>query len=340
VGGRTQWHEVSLFTLTELKRDCPLVTIITPSLNQAQFIEETILSVIAQSYRRIQYVVVDGCSADGTLNILDKYRSYIDVLIHEPDSGQSDAINKGIKNAEGSILMWLNSDDILLPQSIEEAVIAMECSDSKTLMLHGHAELFGSNLKPMIIGQKTYSPRYEYPAYMCFPQPASLFKRTLIDITGLLDESLHYGMDYELAIRAYLMGNIQYLPRVLSRYRIHATSKSNDLAFFLDDWKEVFSRFLNTFPALEDWRARFVKEGMHSGTDRYFQCNQEITEVEFREILRNHLHKFAHCHYQSRRYAMARKYIDFHEKYFPDSFHKMGLDRLRLRSYIAQVLKP
>ena len=94
----------------------PLVTIVTPSYNQGQFIEETILSVLNQTYNNIQYIIIDGDSTDGTKKVLDKYKNRVDVIISEKDKGQTDAINKGFKLAKGELVGWLNSDDIFYSQ--------------------------------------------------------------------------------------------------------------------------------------------------------------------------------------------------------------------------------
>ena len=98
------------------------VSIVTPSYNQGQFIEETILSVLNQSYKNIQYILVDGGSTDNTMEIVNKYKGEIDVIIHEKDKGQSDAINKGFKLSDGVLVGWINSDDILYPDCIEKIV--------------------------------------------------------------------------------------------------------------------------------------------------------------------------------------------------------------------------
>src|SRR5438045_443911 len=95
------------------------VSIITPSYNQGQFIEETILSVLNQTYQNVEYIVIDGGSTDNTLDVVNKYKDKIDVIISEKDNGQSDAINKGFKIAKGELIGWLNSDDALYPYCVE-----------------------------------------------------------------------------------------------------------------------------------------------------------------------------------------------------------------------------
>ena len=98
------------------------VSIITPSYNQAEFIEATIQSVLSQTYKNIQYIIVDGGSTDSTMDIVNRYKDKIDIVIHEKDNGQSDAITKGFKLADGELVGWLNSDDILYPDCVEQIV--------------------------------------------------------------------------------------------------------------------------------------------------------------------------------------------------------------------------
>jgi glycosyltransferase involved in cell wall biosynthesis len=117
----------------------PLVSIVTPSFNQADFLEATIESVLSQDYPRIEYIIVDGGSTDGCVDILSRYSDRIDYWISEPDAGQTDAINKGFDRAKGQIFAWLNSDDVYKPGAVSEAVAFLH-ENPDVGMVYGDAD--------------------------------------------------------------------------------------------------------------------------------------------------------------------------------------------------------
>ncbi|NRA56567.1 MAG: glycosyltransferase, partial [Phycisphaerales bacterium] len=118
----------------------PKITVVTPTYNQGQFIEETILSVIHQNYPNLEHILMDGNSPDNTMEIVDKYRDHFAVIVSEKDEGQSDAINKGFERATGELLTWINSDDMLAPGALAAAAIAYKTSGAD--FINGVAQIF------------------------------------------------------------------------------------------------------------------------------------------------------------------------------------------------------
>lgn len=179
----------------------PVITIVTPSYNQAQFLEETIRSVLLQGYPALEYLIMDGGSQDGSVEIIQRYEPWIAVWESEPDRGQSHAINKGWAKATGQILHWLNSDDILLPGALN-AIGQAFAQDPSLQVLMGHCLLTDVNGYPK--GSKP--PRdLNFEALLCggtaAGQPAVFFSADLVQHIGLLKEHLHYGLDREYFIR-------------------------------------------------------------------------------------------------------------------------------------------
>lgn len=204
----------------------PLVTIVTPSFNQASFLEETINSVLNQTYPNIEYIIMDGGSSDSSLEIIKKYTSRIAHWVSEKDRGQTDAINKGFGIAKGEVLAWLNSDDTLLPYAIEEAVSYLS-EHSESGMVYGDANYIDEKSK--VIGKfpaaKTDLARLRR-GYVHIPQQASFFRKSLWDQVGPLDPEFFFAMDYDLWVRLAEIAELNYLPRTWANFRLHADAKT------------------------------------------------------------------------------------------------------------------
>ncbi len=206
--------------------ELPLVTIVTPSFNQGNFIEETILSVINQDYQNIEYIVMDGGSTDETLDILKKY----DDRIHwfsEKDNGQTDAINKGFHRAKGDILAYLNSDDTYLPGAISRAVHYLTQENPDAQFVYGEGYHITAEGK-RIDRYPTETFHYIRLAETCFIcQPTTFWKRDVLEKIGFLHEKLHYAMDYDYWIRiAKQYGTLWYIPDYLANSRLHMETKT------------------------------------------------------------------------------------------------------------------
>lgn len=204
----------------------PLVSIVTPSLNQRRFIEATIESVLSQDYPRIEYIVVDGGSTDGTLETLARYEGRL-VCIAEPDGGQSDAINKGFRRARGDILAWLNSDDTYLPGAVSAAVDHLS-EHPHCAMVYGEGNLMdedGRLIRKFHGGGPFDLWRLVYVMDFILQQSA-FFRRQALDAVGGLDERLHWAMDWDLFIKIGKRFPVGYLPRTMANLREHGTAKT------------------------------------------------------------------------------------------------------------------
>lgn len=204
----------------------PLVSIITPSYNQVDFLEETIQSVLAQDYADIEYIIVDGGSQDGSKEIIQHYNDKLAWWVSEPDQGQTDAINKGFERAQGQILAWINSDDTYLPHAVSEAVEFLAANPDAG-MVYGDANLI--DRKGSIIGkfparQTNYNRLRR--GYVHIPQQAAFFRAHLWRQVGPLDPTFYFAMDYDLWVRLARLAPLKYYPRTWANFRLHESGKS------------------------------------------------------------------------------------------------------------------
>ncbi|TML15148.1 MAG: glycosyltransferase [Actinobacteria bacterium] len=205
----------------------PLVSIVTPSYNQARFLEETMRSVLEQDYEPIEYIVVDGGSADGSVDVIRRHEDRLAWWVSEPDRGQAHAINKGFGRARGEYLGWLNSDDTLLPGAISRLASELD-SDPGLSVAYGDAVWLDEDsrqLGPQRARELDVRAMARSGSAHVL-QPASLWRREAWERAGPLDESLHYVFDTVFFLRMAALGRASYLAEPLAGYRIHPASKT------------------------------------------------------------------------------------------------------------------
>jgi len=210
-----------------MTHNLPLVSIVTPSFNQAKYLEKTIQSVLSQEYPRVEYILVDGGSTDGSVEIIRKYEKDLAWWISEPDAGQTDAINKGFAHANGEIFAWLNSDDTYEPGAIREAVDYL-LAHPEIGMVYGDANFIDETGR--IIG-KFPAAQTDYRrlrrGYVHIPQQASFWRAELWRQVAPLDSSFYFAMDYDLWVRLAKITQIRYLPgHVWANFRLHLDAKT------------------------------------------------------------------------------------------------------------------
>jgi len=200
----------------------PLVSVVIPCLNRAHLLVPTIESVLQQDYPRLECIVVDGGSTDGTLDILHRYDDRID-WVSEPDHGHADAINKGWRRSRGEILAWLNADDLwVVPNAVTRAVAYLQ-AHPEVDVIYGECDQVdvGDNLVGMCAVQEwdlEYAVEY---CDHCIPQPAAFIRRRILERVGWLDVDFYQKKDHELWLRIGLVGTIQHIPVLLAHERIH-----------------------------------------------------------------------------------------------------------------------
>jgi glycosyltransferase involved in cell wall biosynthesis len=210
--------------------ESPRITVVTPSYNQAAFVEQTMRSIHDQDYADVEHIVVDGVSTDGSLEIIKRYGDRATV-ISEPDRGQTDAINKGLRQATGDVVCWLNSDDYFLPGAL--STVARFFQDHPDVVwLTGDCLIVDEKGSPIQQPVRWYKrglrmmPSAFYLGVTnAITQPATFWRRSVHERIGYLDESLHYTMDYDWWLRLNELARPARLNRTLTAFRIHEESK-------------------------------------------------------------------------------------------------------------------
>ncbi|MAT09315.1 MAG: hypothetical protein CL707_09485 [Chloroflexi bacterium] len=265
-----------------LRKDLPLITVITPSFNQGAFIEQTIRSVLLQNYPRVEYFVMDGGSTDNTKSVLEKYSPWITEWKSENDKGQSDAINKGFAKSTGDVVAWINADDIYRPNAFLLVAKAMIDNPSAGLFYGDWSEINSEGIE-----QNTFSPKIPSVLNLLFAvksyvaQPALFFRRTALEEVGFVDENLHMVMDFELLLRLLSKYEPAQVNKILASYRVHPDTKTNTMDLLA--WQEreiVFRRSLSSntiHPDAHNYKSEIMSVFFRRAAYEHF-CSLRVLE--------------------------------------------------------------
>ena len=203
----------------------PLVSIITPSFNQAVFLPDAMESVFNQDYPSIEYIVVDGGSTDGSKEIIQSYSDRLAWWVSEPDQGQADAINKGFKRARGDIIAWLNSDDLYLPGTISSAVLVFR-ENPKAGLVYGDA--VSADGEGKLLNQLRFDSwdLEDLLEFKIICQPAVFMRRPVLEKCGFLDLNYHFFLDHQLWIRIARETTLVHHPEIWAVSRYHDLAKN------------------------------------------------------------------------------------------------------------------
>jgi glycosyltransferase involved in cell wall biosynthesis len=284
----------------------PRVSIVTPSFNQAAYLEATIQSVLSQEYANLEYIIVDGGSTDGSVEIIKKYADRLAWWVSEPDKGQADAINKGLARASGEIVAWLNSDDLYRPGAIWRAVMTLQTNPTVGL---AYADVQAIDAAGKAVNTITYK-QYDLDDLLAFRiigQPSVFMRRTVLEKAGLLDQDFHYLLDHQLWIRMAHLSGLKYVPDIWSAARYHPDAKNvaQPAAFGLEAYRIL--EWAKTQPGLAEHiqaHPRRVNAGAHRLAARYLLDDGEPRQalVTYLKALRNdpfytlqHLHRMLYA---------------------------------------------
>jgi glycosyltransferase involved in cell wall biosynthesis len=203
----------------------PLVSIVTPSFNQARYLEATLRSVLGQDYPNMEYLVVDGASSDGSIEIIRRYADRLTWWVSEKDSGQSEAINKGLHRARGEFIGWLNSDDLYLPGAVSAAVKVFQ-SHPQAGLVYGDAQAIDADGKPFNVMRARQYSLADLMAFNIICQPAAFMRRSVLEEAGYLDPAYQLLMDNLLWMCMALKAPIVYTPQTWAAARYHDQAKN------------------------------------------------------------------------------------------------------------------
>ena len=271
-----------------MDRASPLVTIIVPSFNQGRFLRETIASCLAQDYRPLEVLVLDGGSKDETVDVLRGFNAPELQWWSKPDGGVVDAVNQGLAKARGDIITIQSSDDVFLPGAVSAAVHALQASPPPGLV-YGDVELIDAQSR--LTGVDEQGP-FDFADYLgrlqYIPQPGAFFTREAMQATGPWRQEVSYAADADYWLRIALHFPVAKIDRRLARYRYHEEQRDTQRERIARDWRRAAQDLLDT-SELDARQRRYARMGMHLARHRYAapEAWRERTKALYAALLAN-----------------------------------------------------
>lgn len=340
--GKTGWpwdEESDPSSYSNLK-SLPKISIVTPSFNQGKYIEKTIRSVLLQNYPQIEYIIIDGGSTDGTVDIIKKYSKWITYWRSEKDNGQTDAINKGIEECTGKIFNWLNSDDYYSSDCFR--ILSENFEPGRTQMLAGNYRIFHEdNTKSEKVIEFALQPTLEETlAIVLIKQPSCFFCLDSIKALGKLNVNLQYVMDQDIWKRflfCFGQENIKYVNSLLAHFRIHPGSKTYQFEFE----KEYNMIFASIARKCNMQRQAECLETLHDikdygGYEFMYDFDERTTEIA-KKAINNRLYQIARGSYTSGNFELLGKSLSATNPKYLNSKQRNYLQRLRVKKLLSKL---
>ncbi len=303
-----------------MKNKHPKISIVTPSFNQGQFIEETICSVLDQGYDNLEYIIIDGGSKDETIDIIKKYQKHLTFWESKPDKGQSDALNKGLNYCTGEIFNWLNSDDLLAAGSL--SVIAKEFESPQIEIVSGQEIYFEGTNEEQRYGSIIFPELEQNLIHGVIYQPSTFWRMSALKPLLPINEDFHYLMDTLLWVK-YIYSNgisgIRKIENTLAKFRLHESSKTVGLPdeFVRERWKLRYQLLKELDPELL-WLDDFISLKTDIFTEQSWPSQR--TEIEIKRILTLMVEELCYEFYRDFEYKNARRAVNLGFKHAAFSY--------------------
>ncbi|TAF35192.1 MAG: glycosyltransferase [Cytophagales bacterium] len=303
----------------------PRITIVTPSLNQAQYIEQTIDSVLSQNYPNLEYIVIDGGSKDESVQVIKKYEKHLTYWESQKDRGQSHAINKGIFRATGQLFNWLNSDDWLAPYAL--ATVAEAFANPEVTLYSGNIQYFEQEQQKLHPpeGARMDEDLAKFIAYGAQVQPCTFYKLSFVQRVGGLNEQLHFCMDKELYLKYLLLNGTKGIytnQEVIAYFRQHQEAKSANHIPFLEETALIYWGLAN-FLSLGKKAKILAKLVEDKSSLKNYQfsvpgLSDQIKSEDYDSIFAHFIYALAEGWYYTKHYYKARKvFMKIDTKHLP-----------------------